>query len=90
MSKKEMSPEDKLMDAIFGKKKVTAEVKPSADGINTQLLFIRAMKRIDELKPMVAAISKDKYFPNEHYQEVFEWSLMMAAQWQYDKLTNNE
>lgn len=96
MSKNEMTPQDKLLKAIFGKKyKTEAEVEAEIDSIpeadvkvnhDTMLLFIRAMKRLDELKPMVEMLSKDKYFPNEHYRETFEWSLMQAAQWQYDKL----
>ena len=102
-NKNEMSPEDKLMKAVFGKKyKTEAEIEAEIESLEKEtpemdvnvnhedfLLFIHAMKRLDELKPMVERLSARVYFPNENYKKVFQHSLMMAAQWQWEQMMQN-
>ena len=97
----ELSPRDKIMKAIFGHKwktdaELVAEIKTSSkvsveeDKVfhSHMMLFVHAMKRNEELSEMVELIIARKFFPNENYRNVFKWSLMEAAQWQYEKLKN--
>ena len=96
-NKKEMTPEDKLMEAIFSDKAVETNgeefnktVESLGHKVNDDyLLFIHALEREKELEPMVERIMKGKYFPNENYRNVFRWSIMQAAQWQYEQLKND-
>lgn len=102
--KNKLSPEDKLMKAIYGNNfKTDAEIEAVVnkisdedykqmtgrdikDDVDNIMLYVRAMKRKDELSEMVENLSKDKYFPNENYRDVFKRTLMQAAQWQYEEL----
>lgn len=96
-NKKEMTPEEKLMEAIFSSKAVENHgeefdkaVESLGHKVNDDyLLFIHATEREEELKPMVERLMKGKYFPNENYRNVFRWSLMQAAQWQYEQLKSD-
>ena len=99
-NKNKITPEDKLMKAIFGNKhKTEAELKAEIEKQFVQtngkdyhlnhdhtMLFIHAMKRQEELKQMVETLSEGKYFPNDNYRKVFRWSLMQAAQWQLEQM----
>lgn len=103
MDKKEKTPEDNLMEAIFGKKyKTEAEIESEIQKVvknttsenknlnnDSMMLFIHAMNRREELMPMVEKLLEGKYFPSSNYRKVFQWSLMQAAQWQYEKLMEN-
>lgn len=106
--KKEMTPEDKMMKAIYGKDwKTEAEIEEEIEKVavsvtdedykkmtgydindvtSDSMLFVRAMRRRDVLWPMVERITARKYFPNENYRKVFIWSLLQAAQWQYEQI----
>lgn len=80
--KNEMSPEDKLMRVIYGNKHKNEVAQET-------MLFIHALDRSKELAPMVEMLSATPHFPNDKYREVFQWALMKAAQWQYEKLMKN-
>ena len=85
--KKQPTPEERLMKAIgFKPKRRTADEALTQFENSVFTLHINAINRRDELMEMVNLISANKYFPNEHYRNVFRWSLMEAAQWQYERM----